>query len=127
MKKNIKQANINIHLKDLFLKWLQITNTFHSLTKQQSQVLALLLYHHYKLKQDITNSKIVWKVVFDYDTKDLIKKELDMKDSVFRNILTKLRKMNIIKNNTITSAFIPDLAIDSNKFVIIFNFNIINE
>jgi len=127
MKKNVKQANINIHLKDLFLKWLQITSTFHSLTKQQSQVLALLLYYHYKFKQDITNSKILWKVVFDYDTKDLIKQELNMKDSVFRNILTKLRKLNIIKDNTITSAFIPDLSADSKEFKVIFNFNIINE
>ena len=47
MHKNIKQANININLKDLFLKWLEITSVFHKLTTQQKQVLGLFLYYHY--------------------------------------------------------------------------------
>lgn len=125
--KNLKQANINIHLKDLFLKWLDITSAFHNLTNQQKQVLGLLLYYHYKFKSEVTNTKILWKLVFDYDTKCKIKEELNIKDAVLQNILTKLRKDRIIVNNTITSAFIPDLEEGSKVFRIIFNFNIIHE
>ena len=66
---NVKIANINIKLKDLFFKWIEITRPFHKLTNQQQSVLALLLYYHYKYKKEITNSKILWKMVFDYDTK----------------------------------------------------------
>ena len=127
MQANVKQANINIELKNLFIKWLEITNSFHHLTKQETKVLGLLLYYHYKYKHDITNSKIVWKMVFDYDTKKRIKATLDSKDSVLQNILTKFRKMNIIKDNEITSTFIPQLSLNSNNFKVIFNFNIINE
>lgn len=127
MRPNIKQANINIKLKDLFIKWLEITNSFHHLTKQETKVLGLLLYYNYKYKHDITNQKIIWKMVFDYDTKKLIKKELNIKDSVFQNILTKLRRNGIIKDNKIISTFIPKLTPDSKNFVIIFNFNIIHE
>lgn len=71
---NTKQANINIHIKDLFFRWLEITSAFHNLTTQQKQVLGLFLYHHYKLKKEISNKKILWKLVFDYDTKKLIKR-----------------------------------------------------
>lgn len=125
--KNIKQANINIQLKDLFLRWLDITSAFHNLTKQQKRVLSLLLYYHYNFKLEITNNKILWKLVFDYDTKAKIKEELGIKDSVLQNILTKLRKDKIINNNVISPAFIPALEPGSKVFKIIFNFNIIHE
>lgn len=124
---NIKQANINIHLKELFIRWLDITSAFHNLTKQQKQVLGLFLYYHYKYQKDITNNKILWKVVFDYDTRQEIKNELGIKDAVLQNILSKFRKDKIIKDNKITSTFIPALEQGSNNFKIIFNFNIINE
>ena len=124
---NVKQANINIKLKDLFYRWLSITSDFHSLPKQQKQVLGLFLYHHYKLKQEITNKKILWKLVFDYEVKREIKEELGMKDSVLQNILTKFRKAKVIVDGKISPAFIPDLEKDSNNFKLIFNFNIIHE
>lgn len=122
---NIKTANLNVSLKELFNKWLDVTKSFHKLNNQEQQVLALLLYHHYLLKKDITNNKILWKVVFDYDTKLKIREDLEMQDSVFQNTLTKLRKKNIIQNNEINPYFIPDLSLDSKNFRVVFNFNIV--
>jgi len=125
--KNIKAVSLNIKLKQLFKTWLQITRVFHKLTKQQIDVLALLLYYHYKLQKQITNKKILWKVVFDYDTKAKIKEELDITDQSLQNVLTQLRKKNIIINNEIVSTYIPNLEKKSKEFKIIFNFNIIDE
>lgn len=124
--KNSKVANINIKLKNLFLKWLDITRPFHNLTNQQQKVLSLFLYYHYQYKKDITNDKILWKVLFDYDTKALIKKELDLKDQILQNMMYQLRKKNIIVDNKIVSTFIPNLELGANNFKIIFNFNIID-
>lgn len=124
--KNSKIANLRVDLKSLFIKWLEITRGFHKLTNQQQNVLSLLLYHHYINKKDITNDKILWKIVFDYDTKALIKEELGIKDQVFQNILYQLRKKNIIQNNRISSFFIPNIEKDSKDFKIIFNFSIID-
>lgn len=124
--KNVKIANINIKLKQLFKKWLEITNSFHKLTDQQEKVLGLILYYHYIYKKDITNDKILWKVIFDYDTKALIKKELNIKDQVFQNILYKLRKKNIIVNNEVVKTYIPALEENGKSFKIIFNFNIVD-
>jgi len=127
---NIKIANLNVKLKELFFKWLDITKAFHKLNNQQQQVLALLLYYHYIYKKDITNNKILWKIVFDYDTKIKI-----MEDPVFKkgltvgalnNIFTVLRKNNIISDGEISKIFIPELEIKSKQFKVIFNFNIID-
>lgn len=123
---NTKIANINIKIKDLFFKWIEITRTFHQLTNQQCEVLALLLYHHYILKKEVTNNKILWKMVFDYDTKLKIREELGISDNVLQNTLTVFRKKYIIVDNEISKNFIPDLTLDSKNFKIIFNFNIID-
>ena len=124
--KNAKVANINVKLKGLFLRWLELTVMFHKLTEKERKVLALLLYYHFILKKDITNPKILWKMVFDYDTKMKIKEELDMKDASFQNLLTALRKKNIIKDNMIVPTYIPDLEANATGFKIIYNLNIID-
>lgn len=125
--RNSKVANINITIKDLFKKWLQITRLFHKLTNQEIDVLALLLYYHYQYKKDITNDKILWKVLFDYDTKHLIKEELGIKDQGIQNVLTSLRKKNIINDNKIVQTYIPNIESKSDNFKIIFNFNVIHK
>ena len=128
---NAKVASLNITLKDLFFKYLNVTQSFHKLNNQQQQVLALLLYHHYLLKKEVTNDKILWKLVFDYDTKLKIREdstfgEKGLNNSTLQNILTILRKKNIIKDNKINDVYIPELTKGSNNFKVMFNFNIID-
>ena len=127
---NVKIANLNIKLKDLFFTWLDITKSFHKLNNQQQQVLALFLYYHYLYNKEITNEKILWKILFDYDTKLKIKEDEVFKnglsDNSFQNIMTHLRKKGIIKDNKISSVYIPEISIKSKNFKIIFNFNIVD-
>jgi hypothetical protein len=124
--KNSKVANINVTLKNLFSRWLDITVTFHKLRKKERDVLALLLYYHYVYSKELTNGTILWKMVFDYDTKMKIKEELEMKDSALQNILTSLRKKNVIKDNKIVPTYIPEMERTSTSFKIIFNLNVID-
>ena len=128
---NVKEANLNIKLKDVFFKWVAVTQTFHRLNNQQQYVLALLLYYHFQYKKEITNNKILWKVVFDYDTKikireDAIFGEKELAVNTLNNILSILRKKNIIIDNKISPVFIPELSKDCKNFKVIFNFNIID-
>jgi len=125
--KNAKIANMNIKLKDLFLKWLEITKSFHGLSKQRQQILALFLFYHYEYSKDITNEKILWKTVFDYDTKKLIEEELGVSNQAVQNFLTYCRRVGIISKGKVTSAYIPPITKGSKNFKIIFNFNIIHE
>jgi hypothetical protein len=111
----------------MFKYWLEITSSFHKLTNQQISVLALLLYYHHELSKEITSNKILWKMVFDYEIRDKIRKELDIADAGFQNVLTSLRKKNIIVNNQIVTTYIPKLNLkESKNFRVIFNFNIID-
>jgi len=49
---NAIEASLNLKLKDFFFKWLDITHSFHKLSKQHQKVLALLLYYHYLYKKE---------------------------------------------------------------------------
>lgn len=124
---NIKNVNINVKLKSLFFKWLEITKPFHKLPQQELNVLALLLYYHFKIKHETTNDKILWKIVFDYDTKMKIKEELDITDNTLQNLLSKLRNKKIIIDNKISPVYIPSLSLNAKNFKIIYNFNIIDD
>lgn len=123
-----KVVNLNVNEKTFYKYWLEFTKPFHKLKKRETDVLALLLYYRYKYKEVIQDDKILWKMVFDYDTKMLIKKELgDMGDQVLQNSLTKLRKGKVIIDNEINSAYIPTFKKNDKVFEIIYRFNINEE
>jgi len=122
MQVNEKTANLKVKIKDFFKKWIEFTTPFHKLNGRQQKVLALLLYHHYTFKKEITNNKILWKAVFDYDTKVDIYTELNMTSASLENIISQLRKSKVIIDNQITPVYIPELANNSKKFSIHFNF-----
>lgn len=127
---NTKTANINTKLKVLFFRWLDILKPWHNLNNQQQQVLALLLYYHYLYKKETTNNKILWKIVFDYDTRlKIIEDECwkkGMTTNTLNNILTVLRRKGAIVDNQISSVYIPELEVGSKNFKMIFNFNIVD-
>lgn len=123
---NVKTATLNVKIKNFFLKYIEFLQPFHKLQKQQYTVVALLLYHHYNYKKEITNNKILWKTVFDYDTKILIAEDLEISMQAIENILTSLRKKKVIINKEISSLYIPQLSKGKDIFTININFKIID-
>jgi DNA-binding MarR family transcriptional regulator len=121
---NNKVANINVKIKNFFFRYIEFLKPFHKLNNQQQQILALLLYNHYMLKQEITNNKILWKQVFDYDTKIIIAEDLNIKMGAIENILSQLRKKNVIREGEISPVYIPELQKNAKMFSITFNFKI---
>lgn len=122
MNKKVKTANIVIDRKQFFFKWVEFTRPFHGLRKQLQHLLALLLYHHYTLGLVIKHEGILWKQVFDYDTKVLIMSEMEIQQSTLENLLYTLRKSKIIKNNRIEPAYVPNITAESTNFIININF-----
>lgn len=125
--KNAKIANLNVKFKDLFKQWLIVTRVYNKLTDSEIDLAALLLFYYYKFKKDITNESIVWKVVFDYDTKMAIKEEMGITDENLQNKLSILRKKGVIVDNRISKVFIPEIEEGAESFKVIFNYNIIYE
>jgi spore coat polysaccharide biosynthesis predicted glycosyltransferase SpsG len=123
---NVKSANLNVKIKKFFFRYIEFLQPFHKLQKQQYTVVALLLYYHYQFSKEITNNKILWKTVFDYDTKILITDELGITTQGLENIYTKLRKSKVIIDNEISSVYIPKIDKKSKTFTININFKIID-
>lgn len=124
---NCKVTTLNIKIKNFFFRYIEFLYPFHKLRKQEQTLVSLLLYHHYNLKKEITNEKILWKEVFDYDTKILIAEEMQIGSQALENLLTKLRKSNVIIDKKISNLYIPIISEKSKKFIMKFNFNIIYE
>lgn len=118
-----KVAKITTSRKQFFFKWVEYTKPFHGLRKQLQDALALLLYHHYELGKVISNNKILWKQVFDYDTKILIMEDLNIPQTALENIYTQLRKAGVVKDNQIVPVFIPNITKDTTEFTIKINFS----
>ena len=123
--KNSKIANIRVTVKDFFKYWLLTTKRYNKLSEREIDIVALLLYYRYSYSKEILNEKMLWKLVFDYDTRLLIKEELNMTNSNFENNLTNIRVKGVIKDNIIKSAYIPDIELEAKNFKVIFNYNII--
>ncbi len=122
MSKKVKTANVKIDRKMFFFKWIEFTKPFHGLRKQLQDLLALLLYHHYTLGQVIKQENILWKQVFDYDTKVEIMKEMNIQQSTLENLLHALRKAGVVENNRIKHAYVPNITKESDGFMITINF-----
>lgn len=120
---NEKIANVKVDKKKFFFKWIEFTKPFHGLRTQLQNTLALLLYHHYELSKVIKNEKILWKQVFDYDTKVLIATELDIQMASLDNLFGDLRRKNVIIDNQINPVYIPYIDKDTKRFTVKINFN----
>lgn len=122
--RNTKIATLNVTIKDFFRQWLLVTRHFHKMTEGEIDLAALLLFYHYEFQKDITNDSVVWKVVFDYDTKLKIREELDITDNILQNRLSQLRRKKVIVDNKVSSYFIPSVEEGAENFKVIFNYNI---
>ena len=127
---NKKQVVIKSNRKSFFRYWMTLTKPFHKLRPKEQELLASFIYYFYEYKVKINDDRLAWKMVFDYDTKLLIKSDLnDMKDSVLQNLMTSLRKSKALVTDgyeKVNSAYIPKIDIDAKRFDLTFTI-LINE
>lgn len=118
-----KLVKIPVTTKTLFKSYLSLTKPINKLGPKEIDVLSLLLYYNHIEKPNFKRDEDRWRKVFDYDTKMLIKEELDMKDYSLQNILSSLRRKKVIKNNVVMPYYIPDID-GSDVFKLVFQFEI---
>lgn len=120
-----KLVKIPVTTKSLFKSYLSLTKPINKLGPKEIDVLSLILYYNHIEKPNFKRDEDRWRKVFDYDTKMLIKEELEMKDYSLQNILSSLRRKKVVKNNVVMPYYIPDID-NSNTFKLVFQFNISN-
>jgi peroxiredoxin len=93
---------------------------FNKLRPKVLDILAQLLYFNNKYKH--IEKVIRFKILFDYETKVLMRNNVNMDEASFNNILSELRRVNIIDKKGLVSDFGIDPDKDSGN--IIFKFKI---
>ena len=121
---NINVKRIHTSKKSIFRYWLEFLKPYHKLRQKEIEALSLLLYYRYELSREISDMEMVDMILFSTQTRTKIRVDLnDMGQKVFNNLLTSLRKKNIIsKDNKINKVLIPNMSEDG--FKLIFDFDI---
>jgi len=107
--------------RDSIKKYLKVLYQFHKLTDKEIRLLTELIYF-FKEYEQAHGVAVAMKLLFDPDTKKLIRKNVDdMTDGDFQNYLTKFRKKKVINGRTISALFIPPA--DEFELTVKFNSN----
>jgi len=96
------KIRVEIKEGEYFLKLLNILRhipPFSLLRNQEIEVLAKFYEYNHKLREIPTEQRNL--VLFSHDTKEKIAKELHLKTSRLYNIITGIKKVGIIKGDTL--------------------------
>ena len=116
-------------IKSFFYYWVIFLKPFHHLTERESEVVVAFLKERYYLSKVITDATILNRVLMSEDTKRKIREECDMALPHFQVVMTKLKKSNVVIDNSINPRYIPKLDDNSDlfKMMLLFEINKDNE
>lgn len=123
--KNTNIAVFDSKIEDIFKHWLEFIRPVNHLSDKEIDIIAKFLYKKFELEQKINDEDILYTHLFSTAVRNEIMDELDMKADRFNNILSVLRKKEVIVNNRINKLFIPNIDHNAKQFMIIFKFNIV--
>lgn len=113
-----------------FNYWLSFLAPLHKLSKRDIDIFAVILKKRYELSRVIVDDTTIDSYLFTREIKNQIIEELNIPSANFNVTLSKLRSYNIIikenKVDKINKKFIPNLSPSSNRFDLLFLFNIEN-
>ena len=95
--------NIDVKADNFYRYYVELINPIIKLRKRELDVLAKLMYYNNEYK-DLEES-IRFKIVFDYDTKVKIAKELNISLDVLNNNFSELRNKKVILGNKLAKGF----------------------
>jgi hypothetical protein len=126
-KRNINIKRIHTSKRSIFRYWLEFLKPYHKLRPKEIEALSLLLFYRYELSLEVSNEELINTLLFSDKSRRKIREELgDMDNKVFNNLLTSLRKKNVLgTDNKINPVLIPNMSEDG--FKLIFDFEIKNE
>lgn len=98
--------------------YVELLNPIVKLRKRELDVWAQLLWYNNEYRQ--LEEAVRFKIVFDYETKAKIAKELKISMDVLNNNLSELRKKKIIVDNKIPKGY--QVYLEDNEYNLTFNF-----
>lgn len=128
MSKNINIKTLNVNKKQFFTYWLKFLKPYHKLANKEMEIVVLLLIKRHELSKKIKDDSLIDSVLFNNKTRAELVSEMGYSHhGILNNMLSTLRKKNIIIDNKINKGLIPNLDEENGNFKLVFNFNIQNE
>lgn len=125
MAENINVQSFKVSKEKFFKIWLMILQPFLKLRNKELELVAKLLYHRYLISLEVKNKEMLDDLLFSNKMKKQILSELDIPEYAYNNILTHLRKKNIIKDKTINKKIIPVVNDNFKNFKLVYNLDIV--
>ena len=93
---------------DEFIRtWLEIMRPIHKHTPTEMDFTAVLLKKRYEIAEKVDDPALVDKILFDEETKEIIRSEANISVSYMKIILHKLRQSGIIVEKRINLKYFP--------------------
>lgn len=126
MQENINIQNSEVSLENFFRMWLVILQPFLKLRNKELELLSKLLYHRYLISLEVKNKEMLDELLFSNKVKKQIMKELDLPEHGYNNLLSSLRKKQIIIDKSINKQIIPVITEPFTNFKLVYNIDIKN-
>jgi hypothetical protein len=101
---------------NFFRLWVEFLGPYHNLTEREIDVLTCFLKIRHNLSKSVLDEKILDKVLFSDDSKKSVCDEIGITEKNFNMVFSRLKKKNLIINNSINKRFIPLLKDNAKVF-----------
>lgn len=107
-----------------FRYWFEFLRPFHKLTNREIDVISCFVKHRYNLSKVIKDPDILDKVTLDKDTQNKVKEECEITQSLFKVMMLRLRKKQVIIDGKINPRFIPNIIEENGNFKLLLFFDL---
>lgn len=121
---NINIQSFTVTKEKFFTIWLTILQPFLKLRNKELELLAKLLYHRYLISLEVKNKEMLDELLFSPKIKKSIMAELKMPEHAYNNLLSCLRKKNIVIDKTINRQIIPMISEPFENFKLLYNIDV---
>lgn len=107
-----------------FRHWVRFLKPLHNLSDREADITAAILKTRYDLSLKISDEELLDKIVLSEETKREIKDKCGISNPHFQVILSKLKKVGILKDNKLNKLFIPKIIPGEKSFSLMFYFEL---
>ena len=102
---------------NFFRWWLEFLKPLHHLTDREMDVTAIMIKQYFELSNNIVNNDMLLNsVFFSEENKRKVREEAGITAAYFQCIMSKLKKVKVIKDGKLNPKFIPMINKGSNNF-----------
>ena len=108
IKKTVDGITVIPSTNDNFIRaWLEIMRPLHKMTSKEMDYAAIMLKKRYIIANEVSDQGMIDKLLFDEETKEIIRNEAGVTPSHAKAILYSMKKKGVIKGKTVNPKFIP--------------------